>query len=317
MPFAAPCHIDAPSPAPPLVRPRWRRRAAAGAMTLSALLSPAAHGQRTPDVCLAGLERSGGRVTIGAPRNVTSREGYDNQPAFSQDGDALYFTSVRDDAQSDIYRFTVSTGITTRVTRTAPESEYSAFELPDGGAIALVRVERDSVQRLWRVPLGGGAEAPLFPALRPVGYHAWADAHRVAMFVLGDPNALVLGDTRTGRLDTLMFNIGRSMHRIPGTRQLSFVSKSYADAWYVMALDVDSRDIRPLARLPRGVEDYAWLPDGRLLCGSGSALLVADPRGDAAWVTVTDLQLAGLTEITRLAISPKGDRLAIVAVPSR
>lgn len=256
-------------------------------------------------------------MTVGAPRNVTAREGYDNQPAFSRDGHTLYFTSVRDDAQADIHRVDLATGALTRVTHTSPESEYSAGEWPGGGALAVIRVERDSTQRLWRIPLGGGTEAPLFPALRPVGYYAWGDEHHVAMFVLGSPNVLVLGDTRSGRLDSLMFNIGRSMHRIPGTHQVSFVSKSYADIGYIMALDVQTRDIRPVARLPRGVEDYAWLPDGRLIAGSGSTLLVADPRGDASWVAVADLASAGLSEITRLAVSPAGDRLALVAVPGR
>ncbi len=287
------------------------------AMAHSAPMAVLAQGGQAPDVYLASLDLSGARVTVGAPRNVTAREGYDNQPAFSRDGRSLYYTSTRDDAQADIYRIDLTSGTTTRVTRTAPESEYSAAEVPDGEALAVIRVERDSTQRLWRLPLRGGAESPLFAALRPVGYHAWADAFRVAMFVLGDPNALVLGDTRTGKVDSLMFNIGRSLHRIPGTRQLSFVSKSYADAWYVMSLDVETRDIRPVARLPRGVEDYAWLPDGRLIAGSGSVLLVADPRADAAWVTVADFRPAGLSEITRLAVSPEGDRLAIVAVPGR
>jgi WD40-like Beta Propeller Repeat len=295
----------------------FRLGSMAGALGLLALLSVPAQGQRAPDIYVASLQLAGGRVSVGAPRNVTSREGYDNQPAFARDGQSLLYTSTRDDAQADIYRVVFATGGTTRVTHTAPESEYSAAELPDGAALAVIRVERDSTQRLWRLPLAGGSEAPIFPALRPVGYHAWADAHMVAMFVLGTPNALVLGDTRTGRLDTLMMNIGRSMHRMPGTRQLSFVSKSYADAWYVMALDVDTRGIRPVARLPRGVEDYAWLPDGRLIAGSGSTLLVADPRGDAAWVAVADLQPAGISEITRLAVSPAGDALAIVAVPTR
>lgn len=290
---------------------------AVGAVAATSLASSPAGAQRAPDVFVASLATAGGRVTVGAPRNVTARDGYDNQPSFSRDGRTLYFTSTREDAQADIYRVDLASGVTSRVTRTAPESEYSAAELPEGGALAVIRVERDSTQRLWRLSEDGGSGAPLFPALRPVGYHAWGDAHHVAMFVLGSPNALVLGDTRTGRLDSLMFNIGRSLHRIPGTRQVSFVSKSYADAWYVMSLDVETREIRPLARLPRGVEDYAWLPDGRLLAGSGATVLVADPRADAAWVQVADLQPAGLAEITRLAVAPGGDRLAIVAVPAR
>lgn len=272
--------------------------------------------QGETDVFVATLDTRAGAVRIGAPRNVTRRAGYDNQPSFSRDGGAIFYTSTRDDAQADIYRHVLATGRTTRVTRTAPESEYSAAEVPGGGAISVIRVERDSAQRVWRIPLRGGKESVILPALRPVGYHAWADATRLAMFVLGDPPVLVLGDLSSGRSDTLMASIGRSLHRIPGGKQISFVSKAYENASWVMELDVDSRAMRPLARLPQGVEDYAWLPDGRLIAGNGSKLLVCDISRGATWEEVADLAEAGISGITRIAVSPKGDRIAIVGVPA-
>jgi hypothetical protein len=280
-----------------------------------------ASAQGNPDVYLASLTirpvAAPAGVQVGVPRNVTDRAGYDNQPSFSRDGTALFYTSTREDAQADIYRFDLAKGTSTRVTMTAPESEYSATEIPAGGALSVIRVERDSTQRLWRIPLGAGSESVILPALKPVGYHAWADDNRLAMFVLGTPSALVLGDVRTGRADTLMRNIGRSMHRIPGGTHISFVSKAYEENWWIMDLDVDTRGMRPIAKLPRGTEDYAWLPDGRLIAGSGSLLLVCDPAKTAAWDVVAELSQYGVTSITRLAVSPDGARLALVAVPAK
>src|SRR5206468_3714365 len=81
--------------------------------------------------------------------NITNRPGYDNQPSF--DGPAILYTSIRN-GQADIYRF--EDGIHAPVTST-PESEYSAALTPDGNAITVVRVERDSTQRLWRFPKDG------------------------------------------------------------------------------------------------------------------------------------------------------------------
>lgn len=270
-----------------------------------------------PDIFLATLSLDGGRVVVGPPRNITARAGYDNQPAFAPDGRSLFFTSVRADSQADIYRYDLESGRTTRVTRTAPESEYSAAVLPGGGALAVVRVERDSTQRLWRVPLAGTGDSVLLAHVARVGYHAWADSVRVALFVLGTPATLQLAELRTGRVDTLIARVGRSLHRIPGSARISFVSRAYAEIPWVMELDVDARSMRPLARLPRGVEDHAWLPDGRLIAGDGSRLLVADPRTTAAWEEVADLAAAGIGGITRLAVSPGGEHLAIVAVPVR
>ncbi|HEX4931676.1 MAG TPA: hypothetical protein VFV33_00770 [Gemmatimonadaceae bacterium] len=300
---------------------RAGRGVAALAVALGALAAVAgpARAQGDPDIFLASLGIDRGKVAVGAPRNVTAREGYDNQPSFSRDGRSLYFTSTREDAQADIYRLTIASGAIARVTATSPESEYSASEIPGAAAIAFIRVERDSMQRLWRRPVSNSArvrEQVLFPALAPVGYHAWADAQHVVMYVLGSPSNLVIGELPGGRTDTVMVNIGRSLHRIPGTNRVSFVSKAYEENWYVMDLDVATRETRPIARLPKGTEDYAWLPDGRLIAGSGSTLLVADPAQSAAWIEIADLAPAGLRAITRLAVSPSGDRIAIVAVPA-
>jgi len=289
--------------------------AAALPATIAAQATPPAPASQ-PDVYLVTLRTDRGALHVGTPRNISARAGYDNQPAFSADGRSVFYTSTRDDAQADIYRFDIAAGRSTRVTRTAPESEYSAAEMPGGGAISVIRVERDSTQRLWRLALRGTESAVLFPTLEPVGYHAWADDARVVMFVLGSPPALVLGDRASGRIDTLAFNIGRSLHRIPNRVAISFVSKAYENAAYVMSLDVATQAMLPLARLPDGVEDYAWLPDGRLIAGSGSSLLVCDVTQDARWVQVADLAAAGLSGISRLAVSPSGDRLAIVAVPN-
>src|SRR5438067_362841 len=108
------------------------------------------------DIFVAPLVVRGDRVEVGTPVNVTRRFGYDNQPAFSPDGRRLYYTSVRDSApapsQADIWQYDFASQRSTRVTATS-ESEYSATPTPDGHAISVVRVERDSTQRLWRFPL--------------------------------------------------------------------------------------------------------------------------------------------------------------------
>jgi dipeptidyl aminopeptidase/acylaminoacyl peptidase len=293
-----------------------------GLVVLGALLAPAtrpAHGQAPPatDVFLVPLTGGTGRLTAGAVRNITARDGYDNQPSWSPDGRLIYFTSVRDDAQADIYGFDVASGTTTRVTTTAPESEYSATVTPDGRAISVIRVERDSTQRLWRVPLDGSASSVVLAGVKPVGYHAWVDSVTLALFVLGSPNTLQVADTRTGRADTVATSIGRSLHRVPGQRRVSFVHKVSRTEWWLVLLDPASRAMERLVRMPAGVEDYAWTPDGRVVIGEKSVLRSFDPRGSGGWETVADLASGGVAEITRLAVSPRGEAIAIVGVPAK
>ncbi|HEY2163027.1 MAG TPA: hypothetical protein VGH04_03515, partial [Gemmatimonadaceae bacterium] len=79
------------------------------------------------DIFLAPLSitSTDGRPVIGKAVNVTSRPGYDNQPAFTPDSKSMLFTSIHEDGQSDIYRYDLGTKTIARVTST-PESEYSA-----------------------------------------------------------------------------------------------------------------------------------------------------------------------------------------------
>ena len=266
-----------------------------------------------PDIYLASLTVERGSVSVGTPLNITDRAGYDNQPSFTSDGTGVFFTSVREDAQADIYRYDVRTKATTRVTSTAPESEYSATPVDADRAISVVRVERDSTQRLWRFPLDGSAPRVILERVRPVGYHAWANEHTLALFVLGSPNTLQLADTRSGSADTLATGIGRSLHRIPAEDRVSFVRKVSPTEWWIEALDPRTRTFTKLVRLPEGVEDYAWLPDGSIICGRDSQLLQwSKQRGDT-WRSVADFSTAGVKGITRLAVSRSGDRVAFVA----
>jgi hypothetical protein len=73
--------------------------------------------------------------------------------------------------------------------------------------------------------------------------------------------------------------------------------------------------VRMLVKVPAGADFFAWTPEGIVLTASGTKLYQWDSRRGGAWEQVADLAAAGLSNITRLAVSPQGDRLAIVAVP--
>jgi dipeptidyl aminopeptidase/acylaminoacyl peptidase len=267
-----------------------------------------------PDIFLVRVRSSRHAIELaGEVKNVTNRPGYDNQPSWSPDGRALYYTSTREDAQADIYRVDVASGESVRVTMTAPESEYSATVTPDKKAISVIRVERDSTQRLWSIPLTGGESHVILPTVKPAGYHAWADARTIGLFVLGQPNALVLADLKTGKVDTVARSIGRSLHRIPGTNHLSFVSKIDDEEWWIVELDPRARTMTRLARLPKDVEDYAWTPGGTIVAGDGSRLV---RWTGTSWEPIGDLAASGLSGITRLSVSPRGDWIAVVAIPA-
>src|SRR5688500_17636771 len=234
-------------------------------MLFAAAPSPsAAQGAPSTDIHLVPLLLREGRVSVGPPLNITARAGYDNQPSFTPDGRAILFTSAREDAQSDIYRYDIATRRTTRVTTTT-ESEYSATVMPDGARMSVIRVEADSTQRLWSFRLDGTDPRVVLEAIKPVGYHAWANDSTLALFVLGSPATLQIASTRTGSARQLLGGIGRSINRIPGGEAISFVHKVSPTEWWIRRLDTRTDSTQELVQTLPGSEDHAWMPDGSVL----------------------------------------------------
>lgn len=292
-------------------------------LTLAAAAAvPAAAAAQTPDtdVYMATLSRAADGLRLGEPVNVTVRAGYDNQPHFIGGTHAIWYTRIDETGQADIWRF--SDGEHHNVTATAPESEYSATPLPDGSGLSVIRVERDSTQRLWRFDPDGGNARVVFEDVAPVGYHAWADANRVAMFILGQPATLQLGDTRTGAARVVASNIGRAIQKVPGRVAISFLHTPPAGDAMLRMFDVESGEITDIAAPPpftvpgangsvaRPAEYHAWLPDGTLITAAGSVLYAWS--GDVgAWNIISDLEGAGIV-VSRLAVSADGRRIAFV-----
>ncbi len=274
--------------------------------------TPTAVGAPSTDIYLAELTLTEGIYRVGFPRNITDRDGYDNQPAFEPGNDGgLLYTSARNRQQTDIYRYDLGDGSTRQVTRTTA-SEFSATPLPDGGFSA-IRESADG-QLLWRYDANGTGQDAILPEVQPVGYHAWGDEDRLIMFVLGDgdvPATLQFGSLSAGSAEVIAENPGRSLHKVPGRAALSFVRKVSSDDWWIEILDLESLQSTRIGRTMPGREDYAWTPDGAVIMGDGSKLYQMRPGGE--WTEIVDLEGVGVRGISRLAVSPAGDRIAIVA----
>ncbi|HKB13028.1 MAG TPA: hypothetical protein VKD69_20330, partial [Vicinamibacterales bacterium] len=279
---------------------------------------PAAIPAPDTDIFLASFSPRG-QPAVSRASNITHTAGYDNQPSFSPDGASIFFTSNRGATQTDIYRYDIGSETTTRVTDT-PEGEYSPTVTPDGQHLSVVRVEADGTQRLWRFTLQGTQPELVLERVKPVGYHAWADDHTLALFVLGQPATLQLADARSGAAVEVARGINRSIQRVPRSGTISFVDKDEDGSLMVRELDPKTRAVTTIVAAVAGAKeaDLAWTPDGRLLMAEKD-VLYGYTRDASAWTRLADLAALGMHGVTRLAVSPKGDRIAIVAAgtPSR
>jgi WD40-like Beta Propeller Repeat len=298
---------------------------------------PASPSSADTEVFVAMLTGAGAAMTIGPPINISNNPGYDNQPAFSPDGGQIFFASTtgtaapaRDAAprqpsslpKTDIFRYEIASRRLFRITQT-PESEFSPTVMPDGVHLSMIRVESDGTQHLCSVEPANNPRTEtsvILPDVKPVGYHAWIDGGRVALFILGapgQPSTLQIATIEGGRTQTVATDIGRSLQKMP-SGSISFVQRGTAAGGAATAvlkeLDIATLEIRALVTPAAGVTDpfVAWMPDGTALMAAGSTIY-RWRAGDRDWSTAAHLDGFGLHDITRLAVSPKGDRIALVA----
>lgn len=268
------------------------------------------------DLFLARILHTDDSLRLGAAENITHRPGYDNQPAFLTDATGILYTAIDSTGQADIWRYELRSRRRVRVTNT-PESEYSPTMMPGSTRFSVVRVERDSTQRLWSFRLDGSDPQLVLESLAPVGYHAWLDESRLAVYVLGSPSTLHVVRRDGSEDEVRASNIGRTIQRVPAQGWYSFVQLDSTRTPWIVAQPFEGGAVSRLVRLPEGNEFYTWMPDGTLLSAAGHELMRWNGvSGEgSAWLAVASAVPFPVKNISRLAVSPDGKWLAFVAEP--
>ena len=118
-------------------------------------------------------------------------------------------------------------------------------------------------------------------------------------------------------------DIGRSLQPIPGSgavKDVSFVQRERDGQnvkLTIKRLKPATGAIETIAPVMDGVAeaDTAWSPDGTLLTVARGVLYAWKPGESTSWTEVTSLQRLSLSNVSRLAVSPKGDFIALVGAP--
>ncbi len=242
------------------------------------------------------------------PVNISNNKGYDNQPSFSLDGSGVLFASTRLD-QTDVAFYNIADETKIWLTNTLG-SEYSPIQTPTKKFFSSIYIDKDGTQLLWVYPFNRKKPKVLIENLE-VGYHAWLNKKIIVSFVLGDPPTLEVSNLKFKIKYPIEKNIGRSIHNIPGTDLISFISHENTD-FEIYSIDPLNSEKIYIADALKDSQDLAWTPDGTLIMGSGNTLYKLKPGVDKTWVEFASLKSFELTGITRLAISPLGNKIAIV-----
>jgi dipeptidyl aminopeptidase/acylaminoacyl peptidase len=289
---------------------------------LSLLLSPAIHAQLPDsDIWLFDLNQHGDTFSFTNPVNITNRPGYDNQPVFSPDGKRIYYASYRDDNQADIYFYDLASHSTTPFCHTA-ESEYSPAFTPDGKFLSVVRVEKDSAQRLWKFPLRGGDPEQVFKRYNrdSVAYYCWKDTSQVLLLLIGNPEKLILANTQKPAPYVFGINsVGRTM--LIDDDQTNFIVSRTDSTWTICKLvyQTNGIGIQYQVKCLKKIEDFALYKNQYFICGKGSKLYsfaynapYKESEYEIQWNMESNLASMGLNNISRIAISKDGKKIALV-----
>lgn len=271
----------------------------------------ASFAQTGSEIYLFDVKEKRGKLTLSNPQNVTNHVGYDNQPSFHSDQPILFYSSFNEEGRADLKQYNYKTNITKNIT-TTNEREYSPTLTPDKKYVSCIIQRDNGAQDLGKYPLESGDPIVLIDNLT-VGYHVWADNSHVALFILGKdaaPNTLHYLQLPTQKDTILAENIGRSLHKVPNENAITYVHKISENTWVIKKLNTNTLQSKTLASTLPGKEDITWTMSGILLSSDGSKLY---QLSGTEWKEIVLKEtIPAFKGITRLAISPKGDKLAVV-----
>ena len=276
---------------------------------------PAEEQDAIPDseIYLYELKNIDQAYSIAKGKNISSHKGYDNQPFFTPGGKTILFASERDGKQTDIYEYSIGSEELVQVTRTE-FMEYSPKTSPDNQIITFVRDGENPDQTVWKMNRQTGENSWAINTKEPVGYYH-----------LNHENGDVLIWLRYG-YSVQYLNLVRnevrfvSGHAVPGTpkqvpasNRFSFVHRQSNGEMWIKSFDPKTYSITPIAPLSGTNSDYAWAPNGDIFRAENNILYVwGKENSSRQWVKVLDLSDLFKGTITRLAISPDGQKIALV-----
>jgi len=247
--------------------------------------------------------------TLKNPINISDNKGfYDNQPSFLNDGMGILFSSTRN-GQTDIVLYDIENNVKRWMTNSTG-SEYSPQQTPNKKFFSAVKLDTNDTQLLWHYSFRRKKPRVLVDNLK-IGYHAWLNEKVVVSFVLGDPATLQVNNLKYKIKYPIDKNIGRSIHKIPSTELISIISLEHDDP-EIYSINPINSEKKYIADPLEGSQDMAWMPDKTIIMGKSNKLYKLKPGEDKIWVEIASLSEFGLDGITRIAMSPLGNKIAIV-----
>lgn len=243
-------------------------------------------------------------------KNISNNKGYDSQPYFYNDN-IILFSSTRN-GQTDIAKYNLKENQYSFVNNTKNGSEYSPQKIPNSKNISAVRLDTNGLQRFYSYNYKTGKNKELLSNLK-VAYPLWYTKNTViASVIVNDSLHLIVSDLKNKTNTTVAKLVGRSIHKIPNTKLISFVSKENKDEWLLKSLNPDTKEIKTITSLGKS-EDITWLLNGTLLISKGASIFKFNPEKDKQPSLFYSFLDENINNISRIAVNSISSKIAIVA----
>ncbi len=250
-------------------------------------------------------------------KNISQNKGYDSQPSFISNFEIIY--AGTHNSQTEILYHDTSREITEQINAPTLGGEYSPQWIPNSKEIAAVRLDPNGLQRLYSYNVtedGSGSSKELLADYK-VAYFTFYDNNNIVASVIEDDQLnLIKANLSTGVVASITTNTGRSIHKVPESKNVSYTAVNEDGIHEVYIIDIlgDNQSYY-VCDLPVGIQDHCWLNATELLLGSGSKLYKYDLFGNGKWEEVADLSDANISEINRITVSPDKSKIALVGSP--
>ncbi len=273
-------------------------------------ISATAFAQNNTEVYLFDIEKTATGYQLTNKKNISSNKGYDSQPYFYDDNTIL-FASDRN-GQTDILKYTINTGKKSFISNTPNGGEYSPQRIPGSDDVSAVRLDNTGLQRFYKYDIKTGAPKELIRSL-VVAYPYWHKEDIVVSSVIGENSLdLVISNLKHKTNFTLQRNIGRSIHRIPNTDKVSYISKKNEEQWEIRSLDVGTLRTEKIANTDGKYEDLFWFSEDIVLQAKKNQILQLNTKTDTIWSEFFTIEDNLIQNISRISISPDRTKIAIV-----
>ena len=243
-------------------------------------------------------------------KNISNNTGYDSQPYFYSKKE-IVFSSNRN-GQTDIAKYHTESATISYINHTPNGGEYSPQRIPDSQNISAVRLDNDGLQRLYEYNLKSGESKEIITDVK-VAYPFWYTKNKIIhVAIIGDDLDLMITDLKTSKHTTIQKKVGRSLHKIPNSELVSYVSKTN-DIWSIKSLNPKTGETKLIIHAIGKNEDICWLPNGTLLMANGSNIMNFNPKTGTSWSLFYDFSKNEHKNISRITVNSEGTLLALVS----